>query len=45
MINPELIKEGQGPRMVFLEQPDSQVIAETLVALANTEGGDDCYWS
>jgi ATP-dependent DNA helicase RecG len=39
MINPDLIKEGQGPRMAFLEQADSQEIAETLVALANTEGG------
>lgn len=39
MINLELIREGQGPRMAFLELADSQVIAETLVALANTEGG------
>lgn len=39
MINPNLIKEGQGPRVAFLEQPDAQLIAETLVALANTEGG------
>jgi ATP-dependent DNA helicase RecG len=39
MINPELIKEGQGPRMAFLEQANPQVIAETLVAFANTEGG------
>ena len=39
MINPDLIKEGQGPRVAFLETPDSNVIAETLVAFANTEGG------
>lgn len=39
MINPNLIKEGQGPRVAFLEQPNAQLIAETLVALANTEGG------
>lgn len=39
MINPDLIKEGQGPRVAFLEKPDSNIIAETLVAFANTEGG------
>jgi len=39
MINPDLIKEGQGPRVAFLEMPDSNIIAETLVAFANTEGG------
>lgn len=39
MINPELIKEGQGSRVAFLEKPDSNIIAETLVAFANTEGG------
>jgi ATP-dependent DNA helicase RecG len=39
MINPELIRGGQGPRMAFLEVPDPKVIAETLVAFANTEGG------
>ena len=39
MINPDLIKEGQGPRVAFLETPDSNAIAETLVAFANTEGG------
>lgn len=39
MINPELIKEGQGARVAFLEEPDANKIAETLVAFANTEGG------
>ncbi len=39
MINPDLIKEGQGARVAFLEEPDANKIAETLVAFANTEGG------
>ena len=39
MITLDLIKKGQGPRMAFLENPDAQAIAETLVAFANTEGG------
>ncbi|MEO1288427.1 MAG: ATP-binding protein [Chloroflexota bacterium] len=39
MITLELINEGQGPRMAFLEEPDANLIAETLVAFANTEGG------
>jgi ATP-dependent DNA helicase RecG len=39
MITLDLIKNGQGPRLAFLEQPDAQAIAETLVAFANTEGG------
>lgn len=39
MINPELIRSGQGPRLAFLESPDPKIIAETLVAFANTEGG------
>lgn len=39
MINPDLIKEGQGSRVAFLETSDSNAIAETLVAFANTEGG------
>ncbi|MGB7340574.1 MAG: ATP-binding protein [Phototrophicaceae bacterium] len=39
MINPNLIKEGQGPHIAFLETPDASRIAETLVAFANTEGG------
>jgi ATP-dependent DNA helicase RecG len=39
MINPDLIKQGQGPRMAFLVSPDPKSIAETLVAFANTEGG------
>ncbi len=39
MINPDLIQQGQGPRLAFLATPDPQAIAETLVAFANTEGG------
>ncbi|MCA9912991.1 MAG: putative DNA binding domain-containing protein, partial [Anaerolineae bacterium] len=39
MINPDLIRQGQGPRLAFLATPDPQAIAETLVAFANTEGG------
>lgn len=39
MINPDLIKDGQGARVAFLEAPDANKIAETLVAFANTEGG------
>ncbi len=39
MINPDLIRQGQGPRLAFLPTPDPQAIAETLVAFANTEGG------
>jgi len=39
MINPDLIRQGQGPRLAFLHEPDPQQIAETLVAFANTEGG------
>jgi ATP-dependent DNA helicase RecG len=39
MLNPEFLKSGPGPRLSFLEQPDSAKIAEALVAFANTEGG------
>ncbi|MEO1164625.1 MAG: ATP-binding protein [Chloroflexota bacterium] len=39
MIYPEIIKEGEGPRVAFLETADALRIAETLVAFANTEGG------
>lgn len=35
----ELINNGQGPRVAFLEKADPNLIAETLVAFANTEGG------
>lgn len=35
----DLIQTGPGPRLAFLERADSAEIAETLVALANTEGG------
>ena len=39
MINQDVIQNGQGPRLAFLEDADSTAIAETLVAFANTEGG------
>ena len=39
MSNKDLIKSGQGPRTAFLEKADAQVMAETMVAFANTEGG------
>ncbi|MBL8117708.1 MAG: putative DNA binding domain-containing protein [Anaerolineae bacterium] len=39
MPNLDLIKSEQGPRLAFLEKADTNTIAETLVAFANTEGG------
>jgi ATP-dependent DNA helicase RecG len=39
MTNLELVKAGAGPRTAFLEKPDTQAMAETMVAFANTEGG------
>lgn len=39
MLNIDLIKAGQGPRVAFLDKTDSKAIAEALVAFANTEGG------
>jgi ATP-dependent DNA helicase RecG len=39
MLNPEFLKNGPGPRLAFLEKADPKMIAETLVAFANTEGG------
>ncbi len=39
MLNTELIKAGPGARTAFIEKPDVQLIAETMVAFANTEGG------
>jgi ATP-dependent DNA helicase RecG len=39
ILNPELIKLGQGPRVAFIEKPDPKTLAETMVAFANTEGG------
>lgn len=35
----EIIKAGQDVRTAFLEKADAQVLAETMVAFANTEGG------
>jgi ATP-dependent DNA helicase RecG len=39
MPNLDLIKSEQGPRLAFLEKAEVNIIAETLVAFANTEGG------
>lgn len=39
MSNTELIKAGPGARTAFIEKADAQLIAETMVAFANTEGG------
>ncbi len=39
MSNTELIKAGAGARTAFIEKADAQLIAETMVAFANTEGG------
>lgn len=39
MPNPDFIQSGEGPRFAFFEEADTQPIAETLVAFANTEGG------
>lgn len=39
MPNLDLIKSEQGPRLAFLEKAEVNLIAETLVAFANTEGG------
>ena len=38
MPNLDLIKSEQGPRLAFLEKAEVNIIAETLVAFANTEG-------
>ncbi len=39
MSHAELIKSGEGPRLAFVQTADAHIIAETLVAFANTEGG------
>ena len=39
MLNPEFLKNGPGPRLAFLEKPEARLIAEAMVAFANTEGG------
>jgi ATP-dependent DNA helicase RecG len=39
MLYPDLIKSGPGPRLAFIEKADDKLIAETLIAFANTEGG------
>jgi ATP-dependent DNA helicase RecG len=39
MPNPDFIQSGPGPRIAFFADVEVQTLAETLVALANTEGG------
>ena len=39
MLNMEVIKSGEGPRLAFVQTADAHILAETLVAFANTEGG------
>jgi len=39
MLNPDFLKNGQGPRLAFLAKPDAKHIAEMLVSFANTDGG------
>jgi ATP-dependent DNA helicase RecG len=39
MLNIEILKSGEGPRLAFMKTADASKIAETLVAFANTEGG------
>ncbi|MEO0562269.1 MAG: RNA-binding domain-containing protein, partial [Chloroflexota bacterium] len=39
MPNPDFIQSGPGPRVAFFEKVEVQTLAETLVSLANTEGG------
>lgn len=36
---PEFLKNGPGTRIAFLDKAESKIVAETLVAFANTEGG------
>lgn len=35
----KLIKRGEGPRLAILPEVDADLLAETLVALANSDGG------
>jgi ATP-dependent DNA helicase RecG len=39
MLNPDFLKNGQSARLAFLAKPDAKLIAENLVAFANTDGG------
>lgn len=39
MATNDILKTGPGVRTAFIEKPDSQSIAESMVAFANTEGG------
>lgn len=39
MLNPEFLKNGPGPRLAFITIADAKLIAENMVAFANTEGG------
>ena len=34
-----LIESGEGPRLAFVNEPNANLVAENMVALANTEGG------
>ena len=39
MSSSELVKAGEGPRLAFVQTTDAAIIAENMVAFANTEGG------
>jgi ATP-dependent DNA helicase RecG len=39
MLTPGLIKRGPGPLLELLPEPDADLLAEALVAFANTDGG------
>ena len=38
-MNPDVLKQGAGPRLAMLDEADPKAIAETLIAFANAEGG------
>ncbi len=38
-MNPDVLKQGAGPRLALLDSADPKSIAETLIAFANAEGG------
>lgn len=38
-MNPDVLKQGAGPRLALLDEADPKSIAETLIAFANAEGG------
>lgn len=39
MLTDSFIESGEGPRLAFVNRADAELIAETMVAFANTEGG------